>query len=173
MIAPFVTTTFDDFGLSLHFGRAQGLAANSKAPMSRRTMQSRLPSSARGRPSASVAPASGAIGFPASIKGELGRRWKFIALTNWGLAEVWKRWQEFPVVVGPREKVIAQPPAALTPPAPMMLESIERGPSVTTWPGPVFAAIVSLVSLRPIEAPEAWIPCRPARTIKSLSSVTG
>ena len=55
----------------------------------------------------------------------------------------------------------------------MVLESIERGPSVTTWPGPVFAVIVSFVSLRPTEAPEALIPWRPARTIKSLSSVTG
>ena len=80
---------------------------------------------------------------------------------------------ELPAVVGPREKVIVQPPPALTPPAPMMLEAIESGPSVTTWPGPVFAAIVSLVSLRPIEAPDARIPCPAARTIKSLSSVTG
>src|SRR5205823_11467659 len=103
LIAPVASETWDDFGLSLHFGRTQGFAGSSNAPMSRRTMQSRLPSSARGRPSASSTPAGGAIGFPASIKGELDWRWKFVALTNWGLAEVWKRWQELPAVVGPRE----------------------------------------------------------------------
>src|SRR5437868_2698219 len=139
--------------------------------MSRRTMQSRLPSRARPRPSASCAPAAGGSGLPLSMSGELSLRWKSFALTNRGSADVWNFWQELPAVVGPRENVIVQPPVAETPPEPTMLESIETELALLTCDGDGFPATVSFTSFKPVEALDTLIPGRlPVTT--SLSIVT-
>src|SRR5262245_41332142 len=89
---------------------------NSSAPTSRIGLsgQAPSPSIARGSPSRSAAPPGGAAGLPWSMNAwsTAGLRWKSLVgafgTTKLGTASVWKVWQEFPVVVGPAEKVIVQ-----------------------------------------------------------------
>src|SRR5262249_23220259 len=87
---------------------------NSSAPMSRAGVSGQGPGVTRGSPAMSIAPSGGAAGVPWSMKApsQGGWRWESgggaVGATEVGSASVWKVWHEFPVVVGPAEKVIVQ-----------------------------------------------------------------